>query len=474
MRASSVPGLTNCLGVAFALLLGCGAAVEAAAPLPKPHPLLTAAPAGPGKLNVLILGDSLALCGFGKRLDERFRSDPRVNATFTYMTCGTNPLSWLKEKPYSTVNTQCGFWAIESTTGEPRVFEDAYGMTAGHIPKAHLVPKLEDMIAAMHPDVLVVQTGGNLFGLFPDSKTVRRSSHAAALAKYFLPFKTRAIEPPSQVRKMYWVNPPVSGRVGSEVQEFVFEQAREKLGPEVMVIDSRKLVSYPYHHMEPDKEHFLGAQMEEWADKVYAIIEQDLSAQPLASLRPLSEMRGGSVDFAVAQPAETPARDEPAAPIQIARAEPVTTPEILRAEPVAPPPIARAEPVAPAEIPPPAEAPQEESLLVRARLVFKSQPMPLQELLPYRESLVAYVYEIDKVVKGRYDERQILVMHPAHIGAKEQRLKYRIGKRYKMRLDPMEGTLWETAKARDESGQINLQPYIQVEDKKRHPENRTR
>jgi hypothetical protein len=45
--------------------------------------------------NVLILGDSLALCGFGKRLDERFRQSPNVKATFTYLACGTNPLSWL-------------------------------------------------------------------------------------------------------------------------------------------------------------------------------------------------------------------------------------------------------------------------------------------------------------------------------------------------------------------------------------------
>ncbi len=88
-------------------------------------------------MNVLILGDSLALCGFGKRLDERFRNDPRVNATFTYMTCGTNPLSWLKEKPYTKVKTQCGYWAIESGPAEPRVVEDVYGMTAGHMPKAH-------------------------------------------------------------------------------------------------------------------------------------------------------------------------------------------------------------------------------------------------------------------------------------------------------------------------------------------------
>jgi hypothetical protein len=43
--------------------------------------------------SVLILGDSLALCGFGKRLDDRFRKSPYVKATFTYLTCGTNPLS---------------------------------------------------------------------------------------------------------------------------------------------------------------------------------------------------------------------------------------------------------------------------------------------------------------------------------------------------------------------------------------------
>ncbi len=111
---------------------------------------------------------------------------------------------------------------------------------------------------------------------------------------------------------------------------------------------------------------------------------------------------------------------------------------------------------------------------MKATLVFKSQPIPLNQLLPYQESLVAYVYKVDKVTKGRYDEPQILVMHPAHIGLKAQKLKYRLGKRYKLRLELMEGTLWDTAKARDESGQINLQPYIQVEDNKRHPGMRTR
>jgi hypothetical protein len=70
-------------------------------------------------INVLILGDSLALCGFGKRLDERFRKSPRVKATFTYLTCGTNPLSWLKERPYANVRTHCGFISIESAGPGP-------------------------------------------------------------------------------------------------------------------------------------------------------------------------------------------------------------------------------------------------------------------------------------------------------------------------------------------------------------------
>ncbi|MDQ2659573.1 MAG: hypothetical protein M3Y03_04060 [Verrucomicrobiota bacterium] len=409
-----------------------------------PAALPAAPPAEAGKINVLFLGDSLALCGFGERLDRHFRGDARVQATFSYMTCGTNPLSWLKHKPYSNIKTQCGYWSIESSASEkePRAVEDVYGMTAGHTPKAHLVPKLEDLIADVHPDVLVVQTGSNLFGLFPDAKTVHAAHHAAALKKYLLPFKEKAIEPPSNLRKIYWVNPPTSGRVGKEIQEFLFEQTRAQLGPEIMVIDSRTLVSYPYQHMEPDKEHFLGAQMDEWADKVFAIIDRDLAAQPLAALKPLHGLASASPIAATPTPVA-----------------------VATATPTPPPPIPTATEHSTRTAGP---------LVVKARLVFKSQPMKLQELLPYQESLVGYVYEVDKIVRGQYAEKQILVMHPAFIGLKPQPLdKYRIGKRYKLHLRPLEGTLWDTAKARDESGQINLQPYIRVEDLAKHPANKS-
>jgi hypothetical protein len=200
--------------------------------------------------------------------------------------------------------------------------------------------------------------------------------------------------------------------------------------------------------------------MDEWADKVYGIVQKDLSAQPIASLRPLSQMNAARAE-PVAQRAE---------PV-IARAEPV----IPKAEPVDPPTAApAATPIATAT-PMPSVAPKknEEPLVVKATLVFKSNPLQLNEMLPYQESLVAYVYNVDKVAHGQYGERQILVMHPAYVALKPQRLdKFKLGKRYKLRLHPLEGTLWSTAKARDETGEINLTPYIPLDDLKQHPSQR--
>ena len=378
--------------------------------------------ASPQGINVLILGDSLALCGFGKRLDERFRRNPRVKATYTYVACGTNPLSWLKERPYTNIKTRCGFVSIESNgSGRPRELQDVYGMRRGHVPIPHPVPKLEDLVATLRPDILIMQTGTNLFDLFPDHKTVSPNRHGPALRSYLVPFITKAARSPSTLRKIYWVASPTSGRVSKEIQDFVFGQIRSDIGNVASVIDSRTLVPYPYHHMEPDKEHFIGEDMDLWADKVFDFVDHDLSQQPFAALKPLSE--------------KAPA-------IAVTQEQPT----------------------------PPPEKPKEQTLQVKAKLIFKTEPIPINELLPYQEYLVGYVYEINRVVAGQYSENQILVMHPAYIGLKKQKLRYRIGKTYKLKLHELEETVWKTVKSKDDSGLINLQPYIRVQDETRHPE----
>jgi hypothetical protein len=407
-----------------AALIGCGSLSVFAQAKPVENqatPAPQTAPPAEG-INVLILGDSLALCGFGKRLDERFRKNPRVKATFTYLACGTNPLSWLKERPYTNIKTHCGFVSIESSgSGRPRELQDVYGMRRGHVPIPHAVPKLEDLLVALRPDVLIMQTGTNLFDLFPDHKTVSPNRHGPALKSYLVPFVTKATRGPSTLRKIYWVASPTSGRVSKEIQDFVFEQTRADIGNVANVIDSRTLVAYPYRHMEPDHEHFLGVDMDLWADKIFEVIEHDLSLQPFATLKPLSE--------------KVPALE-----------------------------------TAPEQSPHPPEKQKSPTLQVKAKLIFKTEPIPVNELLPYQEYLVGYVYEISRLVAGQYSEKQILVMHPAYIGLKKQKLRYRIGKTYKLQLHELEDTVWKTVKSKDDSGSINLQPYIRIQDETKHPE----
>lgn len=378
-------------------------------------------PPGEGAV-VLFLGDSLGLCGFGKHFDDRLRHMPGVRAVFTYMACATQPLSWLKMHPYASVKTRCGFWSIESTSNplKPAETEDVYGMRRGWTPRAHPVPKLEDLLAQTRPDVLIMQTGGNLFDLFPDHKTVRPERDAGELKKFVVPFVQKAIAPSSSLKKIYWVASPVSGRVSPQVQDFVVKQVRSFVGSAAMVIDSRTLISYPYHHMEQDREHFIGEDMETWADKVFQIVQQDLSSPPVASLKPLSER----------------------------------FPEVAAALQTSAPPAAA----------------QNGQVEVLARLAFKSKPMKVEDFLPYQESLVGFVYDVVKVLAGNYDEGQILVMHPAFVGLRRQSLrKYRIGRTYKLRLRDLAQTPWSTVKRRDESGRIDLEPYIRLEDEAKYP-----
>ena len=420
-KAVTAAIVTSMIGSAISSLQAQAVAQAAPAPMAQPSP---AAKRDEGA-TILFLGDSLSLCGFGKRLDGHFRQSPSVKAVFTYMACATQPLSWLKDKPYTNMKTHCGFWSIESVPGsaQSKELEDVYGQRRGSTPKSHPVPKLEDLLGQIRPDILVMQTGGNLFDLFPDHKTVRPDRDSVALKRYILPFVSRAVRAPSSCKKIYWVSPPISGRVSPSVQEFVIEQVRAQLGPVATVIDSRPLVSYPYRHMEPDHEHFLGPDMDQWADKVFDIINQDLATQSLASLKPLSELFPQLP--AASQPTPTPA-----APAANANGE----------------------------------------IYLSARLVFKSKPMTVEEFLPYQESMVGYVYDVRRVLAGQYDEKQILVMHPTYIGLKKQSLrKYRMGRTYKLRLRPLEGTPWDTIKRRDESGRIDLQPYIQLQDEAKYP-----
>lgn len=350
----------------------------------------------------------MALCGFGPRLDELFRSSgaPLVN---TYMACGTNPLSWTTLRNYAKAQSRCGFWKIESGPDGPVSMQDTYGMRRGHRPSRYPVPKIEDLLPAMRPDILVVQLGNNLFDLL---KGREKSRNGAVLEPFIAPFLglVGAADPP--VRRLYWVAPPTSGITPAGVQDILVDRLRALSGPAMSVIDSRALITYPYRHLQPDKQHFFGEDMRIWAEKVYGLVEADLAARPLDSDETLlvsnSATDGSGKD---AQEGSSPA------------------------------------------------------LVVQCSLEKINPPFRHEEIAPYNDSLVAFVYRVHQVLRGKFDGTHLVVLHAAHIAGKRQSMHaFSLGQKRILRLRPIDQTPWATLKAKDDPRFLELDRFIPEED----------
>ncbi len=109
-------------------------------------------------------------------------------------------------------------------------------------------------------------------------------------------------------------------------------------------------------------------------------------------------------------------------------------------------------------------------MIVKAKLVSKTEPIRREQLLPYQEFLVGFVYDVEEVIAGKYEDKQILVMHPAYIGLRRQSLgKFHIGRSYELQLRGLDGSIWSTVKSKDDSGRIELEPYIRIQDEARYP-----
>lgn len=374
-------------------------------------PRVLAAKAASLPSSVLIIGDSMALCGFGERLDRDFRKGGAA-VVATFMACGTNPLSWTRIGNNAAAKTSCGFWTIKpSSSGHPETFMDVYGMTHGHRPARYPVPKIEDLLAEYRPEIVVVQLGNNLFDAL---KGRREGAEAAVLGPFIDPF-LKIVAP--SVRRLYWVTPPVSGLIPKQTQDALVSVLRAHDGPAFRTIESRDLISYPYRGLQPDKQHFEGRDMTLWADRTYDWIRADLEHSPL------------------------------------------------------PPPVPKASLSAPspATCPPSGgggtEEKTEASLVVRAVLKSVTVPYENREILPYHESMVALVYRVLHVIKGRFEGRQLVVLHPAHIAERRQPMsRFFAGEISTLRLIPLDQTPWVTLKAKDDPRYLDLERFITEED----------
>ena len=171
----------------------------------------------------------------------------------------------------------------------------------------------------------------------------------------------------------------------------------------------------------PDKEHFVGKDMDLWAEGIFKMIAKDLS-EDLLGAAPLSREK-----------------------LQAAsgKAEDLKSTQAFEGR---------------------------KKVTVRAKLISKSQPLSVSKLVPYQESVVSHLYEVVQVLQGEYSDSEILVMHPAHVRLAPQNLwKYQRGRIYTLDLVEFDGSPWESIKRSDETGRMEMNPFIRREDEVRFP-----
>jgi hypothetical protein len=317
------------------------------------------------------------------------------------MACGTNPLSWTKIHPYTNVRTPCGLWTIESQQdGSVKDFEDTYGMTHGHKPAAHPVPKLEDLLEAIHPDLLIVQLGNNLLDLPMGNK----GNPGGVFDPYIRPFLDIATP---RVGRVVWVTPPVSGSISKEKQDQLVQHIQSYPAKNLSVIDSRNLLTYPYSHLQADKQHFMGKDMDLWADKVFDTISNGPS-NPVAPMLPI-----------------TPA--------------PVSTPT---------------------------PRPKRKNLIkVRALLEEITPPFSKEETAPYYKCLVEEIYKVVSSSEKSLINQRIAVLRIYLSNEKRMRLGRGHSWRSKnLKLVPLEDSLLATWKCRRDARYVELAQFVTADD----------
>ena len=253
-------------------------------------------------VKALVLGDSMSLCGFGDTLSRMMQESGLFDEVHIYMASGTNPLSWLSVKSYRNAGTRSGYWMIMHNSEGRKQEKDVYGMKSGHTPRYRKVPKLEQLLEELKPDVLIVQLGSNLYDLFPtrsvenaDGKLVRQRcltpKGMETLPAYLKPFRDAVLSKGSSLKYCLWIAPPATGHVHADLGDALCVALKEQLGALFEVFDSRTITSYPYKSMGSDGIHFWGTEAELWGADTFAFLESTVPQKHEISVMEPIQMR---------------------------------------------------------------------------------------------------------------------------------------------------------------------------------------
>lgn len=201
--------------------------------------------------KILFLGDSLSMGAFGRALDSRLRK--AGFEVYTAVAGGGTPYYWLREHPPVSLNI--GYWE-KSDSHERR------------LKSISRVPKVEPLLAKFDPDLVIIQTGTNLYAPL---RTKKRSK-AANVREIRRLVNLMARRTSSAGRRSYWVTPPDASekKYPRSLQNEMLGIMKEETGDNGRVFNSYAVTSYTKPYPAYDGIHLDDGQYRRWANKVAA------------------------------------------------------------------------------------------------------------------------------------------------------------------------------------------------------------
>jgi hypothetical protein len=309
------------------------------------------------KPKILYLGDSMSIGAFGQTLDTSLRA-----AGFdvhTVVAGGASPYYWLKN--YQALPCTIGFWEKSSTT-ERRV---------GYV---RAVPKLEDLMEAAKPKVVVVQTGINLYATLRSKRRTKEEN--VGEVRSLIEQMCSSIATGGATS--YWVLPPHSHeeRYSMDLQDELGSLMRSTVEKfDGVVFESQKVTRFVDPYPATDGIHYGPEEARGWATKVSEHFNDFMKVAPVS--QPTAVVRVVPLQSGVAR--------KPINPLAVTTGEPAF------------------------------DLPEEVEL--RIRLLEKSEIDNLAEL-DYANALGVYEYQVLRDVRGNYPFDRIRIAQGIIFGRK--------------------------------------------------------
>ncbi|MGI9244980.1 MAG: SGNH/GDSL hydrolase family protein, partial [Verrucomicrobiales bacterium] len=211
--------------------------------------------------RILYLGDSMSMGAFGRKLDKEMREDGFD--VYTFVAGGATPYYWLSR--YSTIKGPIGYW--EKTPGGEQRENVARG-----------VPKVETLLERFDPDVVVVQTGTNLYSALRSKRRSKENN-----VKEVEGLLSHMVEAATQGgRSCYWITPPAAhpDRYPFELQAELAELTKRVVSCDAKVFDSRKVTKYTDPYPANDGIHYGPTEASQWASLVVEDFREFMGSRP--------------------------------------------------------------------------------------------------------------------------------------------------------------------------------------------------